>query len=117
MRSRAIGAWRISFLERYLLSKFIVATLASAFALTAISSVFAAADPALSSAPTAQSSAVSSASAAQSPTPSPAPSTAAKVAKKPSPSDIICKPDSGTGTRIGGAKICMSRADWKQRED
>ena len=117
MRRGAIGAWRTSFLKRYLLSKFIVANLASALVLMAASAVFAAADPTPSSPPTDQ----ASAPAAQSPastTPAvpAAQPTAAKVAKKPSPSDIICKPDTGTGSRVGGAKICMTRAEWKQRD-
>jgi hypothetical protein len=43
----------------------------------------------------------------------------AQVAKKkgPSPDDVICKPDSGTGSRVGGMKICLTRAEWRQREN
>jgi len=41
---------------------------------------------------------------------------AAQAAKKKASSDIVCKPDVGTGSRVGGMKICMTRAEWKQRE-
>jgi hypothetical protein len=111
VRRGAIGAWPFGFLERFRLSKFIVANLASALVLTAVSSVFAAPDPA--QAPSAQ---ASTAPAAQSPAAQATPTQTAKK-KAPSPDDVICKPDSGTGSRVGGMKICMTRAEWRQRED
>ena len=98
------------------MSKFFVANLASALVLIAAGAAFAGADPtpapqspADASAPAAQST-----SAAQSPAPK---QTTAKVAKAKSPDDIICKPDIGTGSRVGGAKICLTRAQWKEREN
>jgi hypothetical protein len=102
------------------LSKFIVANLASAFVLIAASAVLAAPDSNTSAPPADQSSASSVA-------PSQAPSTAAatpasqptpaQAAKKKSPSDVICKPDAGTGSRVGGVKICLTREQWRERED
>ena len=100
------------------MSKFFVANLASAFVLIAAGAAFAGVDPtpapqtpAGATAPAAQSTAASS---AQSPTTK---QPAAKVAKAKSPDDIICKPDTGTGSRVGGAKICLTRAQWKEHEN
>jgi hypothetical protein len=104
------------------LSRFIVANLATAFVLIAAGSVFAAHDSNTSSPPADQSSA-SAAPAAQSQAPSTAaaPPTsqpaATQTAKKKSPSDVICKPDAGTGSRVGGVKICLTREQWRERED
>lgn len=101
------------------MSKFIVANLASVFVLMAAGSVFAAPDSNTSTPPADQTSA--SASAAQSPAPSSdvqtPPSKPAQAAKQKSPSDIICKPDTGTGSRVGGVKICLTREQWKERDD
>jgi hypothetical protein len=117
--ARGDGCLRPRFVKRYLLSKMIAANLASAFVLLAAGAVFAATDPTPPSPPP---TAGPSAAAAQSPAAAtatqPAAPAATQVAKKkaPSPSDIICRPDTGTGSRVGGAKICMSRADWRQRD-
>jgi hypothetical protein len=97
------------------LSKFFVTNLAFVFVLTVASSGLAVADPATSSAPdSAQVDQSAAAAPATTPAPAPAPAKAAK--KQPLPTDIICKPDSGTGGRLGGPKICMTRADWRKRE-
>ncbi|MGH7022917.1 MAG: hypothetical protein ACREEB_04900 [Caulobacteraceae bacterium] len=109
--SEAIGAWRIGLLEMYRVTKLIVASLASILALTAAGSLFAAGDPTAPPAPTAQ----ATVPATQSPAPAPNPKTAL-AAKKPSPKDVICKPDPGTGSRVGGVKICLTREEWRQRE-
>jgi hypothetical protein len=94
------------------LSKVLAATLASASLLIA-GSVSAEPDPT----PPPAASADAAASAAQAPAPTPAPAPAPQAAKKKLPSDIICKPDVGTGTRVGGAKICLTREEWRQREN
>jgi hypothetical protein len=94
------------------LSKSFVASLASAFVLTAACSAFAATDP--TPAPTAQTpvaSAPAAAPAAKDQTQAPQ-KTAQK--KAPSPDDIICKYDDGTGSRLGSVKICLTRAQWKE---
>jgi hypothetical protein len=105
------------------LSKFIVANLASVFVLVGASAVFAAPDSTTSSPPADQSSASLTAPAAQSPAPATAVATPAsqptpaQAAKKKAPSDVICKPDVGTGSRVGGVKICLTREQWRERED
>jgi hypothetical protein len=98
------------------LSKFIVASLASALALTAVSSVLADPDPAPAATPPAQSSAAPADQATQMPAPAaqPAPAPIAKK-KGPSPDDVICKPDTETDSRLGGKKICLTREEWKTR--
>jgi hypothetical protein len=105
------------------LSKFIVANLATAFVLIAASAVFAAPDSNTCAPPADQSSASSAAPPAQSQAPFTAAATPAsqptpaQAAKKKSPSDVICKPDAGTGSRVGGVKICLTREQWRERED
>lgn len=101
------------------MSKIIAANLASALVLIAAGSAFAAPDSTPSPAPTAQdpSSAAQSPSASQpAQTPAAQQAAAAGAKKKPSPDDVICKPDVGTGSRVGGAKICLTRAQWRQRQ-
>jgi hypothetical protein len=60
--------------------------------------------------------------ASDQPTPAaatPAPSTvSAAAAKRPpvnSDDQIICKREDEIGSRLGGAKVCMTRRDWRQQ--
>ncbi|HEY2176944.1 MAG TPA: hypothetical protein VGH15_00050 [Caulobacteraceae bacterium] len=95
------------------MSKFIVASLASAFVLTAAGSLFAAGNTTPAPAPTPQAAA---AEPAAPPTAQLTPAQAAAAAKKKSDTQVICKPDSGTGSRVGGLKICMTREEWRHRD-
>ena len=101
------------------MSRFIVCALASALALTTAGQVFAAPD---TTAPTSGPMDPAPAAAAQDPAQTPAQAAAAKAAaaaaaKKKADADVICKPDSGTGSRVGGMKICMTRKEWRERQD
>lgn len=119
--SRGVGRWapdNSASLERYLLSKFIVANLASALVLMAASSVLAATEPTdTPTSPPTASPPPAADQAAQSPSPTSKPATTQVAKKKPSPDDVICKPDVGTGSRVGGVKICLTRAQWREREN
>jgi hypothetical protein len=99
------------------MSKFIVANLASALALITAGSVLAASTPDAS--PQARAAAAQTPPSASAPDPSKAPvaQKTAQAAKKkaPSPDEVLCKPDVGTGSRVGGAKICLTRAQWRER--
>ena len=98
------------------MSKVFVAALASVLALTVSGAAFAADDTTPAPAPTEQAQAPAAAVADQSAAPaSKAP--AAQAPKKKADSDVICKPDAGTGSRVGGMKICLTRKEWRERED
>jgi hypothetical protein len=99
------------------LSKNFIANLASAFVLTAAVSAFAAPDTVQTSAAPATAAAPAAPQAAQPAAQATTQTASAKPAKKqPLPTDIICKPDSGTGSRLGGEKICMTREDWRKHD-
>jgi hypothetical protein len=102
------------------MSRFSVAALAATYALTIAGVAFAAPDVTASSGsadvPGAPAQAPSAAPADQPMAPL-SKGSAAQAAKKKADSEVICKPDSGTGSRVGGLKICMTRKEWRERDD